>query len=559
MGGKIAAIFARVSSPGQEAQSPEGQVAEVKPWLEEQGWIVPEDKIVKVVWSSLDMLRCPETELLLNWARNGDIGAIGLWHIDRLSGEPADKLILKKEFDRHGVTLLPKNSPMFQGREGELWDFLSTWEKKGQVLRTQIGAKKGLRDRAQLKGLPPTTTKDYGYKWETRKFGPDEDYNNACLIWELALSAMKLKAMCKELVVRGIATPNGKVYWQPSSLRAILTNPIYAGRIGTLRYEKVEPKHRRKNTFGKTSFRVKPIDEWHFLEGLVECPIVTWEQYLAVQERLRLNKQYASRNAHRDYLLRGIIQCQACYGEGIDRHYYGVQRTSQKPAYVCSAAWAQTYGKKCRSKAIPCPRIEEAVKAKIRSFLEDPQIYFSEIQARSQITEKTIADIEEAIRDNERQFQKTIADERRKADLLTPEAFRQEQALIKAKRIWLQGENERLTTKLANLQKHNVQQDMVQKIRENLSANLDRATNEDWRFILESLGTKIIAYGDGTWDIEINIPVPAELIANKTPWCTSPCSRPGIRQSLRGCRRCGPLLKTIPLLKGISAWRSLDR
>ena len=63
---------------------------------------------------------------------------------------------------------------------------------------------------------------------------------------------------------------------------------------------------------------------------------------------------------------------------------------------------------------------------------------------------------------------------------------------------------------------------MVEQMRENLRSNLDKASNEDWRFILECLGIKITAFGDGTWDIEINIPVTQtdeipNPIKNKTP------------------------------------------
>jgi len=72
-----------------------------------------------------------------------------------------------------------------------------------------------------------------------------------------------------------------------------------------------------------------------------------------------------------------------------------------------------------------------------------------------------------------------------------------------------------------NLKKYKVKRAMIEQMRENLRANLDKASNEDWRFILECLGTKIMAFGDGTWDIEINIPVmktskTVDLITDKT-------------------------------------------
>jgi hypothetical protein len=300
-----------------------------------------------------------------------------------------------------------------------------------------------------------------------------------------------------------------------------LRNPIYAGRPAALRYEKIEPKHRRKNKAGKTSARLKPIEEWHFFNNIkVINPPVTWDEWLELREMRKLNQLNASRNAKHNYLLRALIECEVCRSQGINRHYYGVQRTGQQPAYVCSAMWGQPYGslgRKCPSKAIPCAKIEEDVKNKIRDFLQNPEVYLNEIRGRTQITERTITDIEVSIRDNERQYNKTLADERYKFEKLTPEAFEQEQALLKAKRIWLKEENERLKAKLANLRRCDISQEMVTRMQQNLQENLDRATNEDWRFILECLDTHILAHSDGTWDIEINIPAPDVLITNKTP------------------------------------------
>lgn len=510
---KVAAIWARVSSPGQQELSPEGQVERVKSKLEGMGYIP--QYIFKVVWTSTDLKPCPEFQELKKLINDKQIQVVGMLDRDRIEADGLQRLNFLADCKDNGVEpVVYQGVPFLEGGEGQLVELALALAKEKSNERAQTGAKGGLRDRAKLKGLPPTKRKVYGMDGKSGKYVPEENYDNARLIFELALSGVKLKPICKELLLQGIATSQGKVFWQTSSVRAILTNPAYAGRIGTLRYEKVLPKKRRKNTFGKTSFRIKPIEEWHFLDGLVEQPIVTWQQWLAVQERLKLNQQGASRNAHHDFLLRGLIQCQACYEQGIDRHYYGLGRDQ---IYVCSAAWSQTYGKKCPSKAISCSKIEEDVKAKIRSFLESPGIWFKE--ANNRLVD--IPDIEERIRENEKQYQRTIDEEKRLARILSQEAFEQEQHLLTAKRTWLKGGNERLNAQLANLQKHNLKQEIVIQMRKNLKANLDRATSEDWRLILESLGAKIMAFEDGTWDSEINIPVTP--IENKIGWCTFPC------------------------------------
>ena len=515
---KIAAIWARVSSQGQQELSPEGQVERVKAKLKGLGYIP--QHIFKVVWTSTDLKPCPEFQELRKLINSKQIQAVGMLDRDRIEADGLQRLLFLDNCKENGVEpIVYQGVPFLEGPEGQITEMALALAKAKQVERAQSGAKQGLEDKAWGRGkhkqmMPPTKRQVYGYKWENDKYVPDENYDKAKILWELIFSGMKLKAICKALLLRGIATPNGKVFWQPSSLRTIYLNPIYSGWVATLRYEKVLPKKRRKNTFGKTSFRIKPIEEWHFLDGLVEQPIVTWEQWLAAQERLKLNRQYASRNARHDFLLRGLIQCQTCYEQGIDRHYYGLGRDQ---IYVCSAAWAQTYGKKCPSKAIKCSDIEDGVKAKIRSFLESPGIWFKE--ANNRLVD--IPDIEQRIRDNDKQYQKTLDDERYKLEKLSPEAFEQEKHLLIAKRKWLKEENERLNAQLANLQKHNLKQEMVVQMRENLQANLDSATNGDWRLILESIGARILAFEDGTWDIEINIPVTP--IENKIGWCTFPC------------------------------------
>jgi hypothetical protein len=106
----------------------------------------------------------------------------------------------------------------------------------------------------------------------------------------------------------------------------------------------------------------------------------------------------------------------------------------------------------------------------------------------------------------ETDYRKTIEQERRALNLLSDEAFQQEQALIKAKRKWIEEEIQRLKEKLETTQRFAVDSETIEAMRNRLGRNLDRATDEDWRVILEALGTKVLAFGDGTWDIEINIP-----------------------------------------------------
>ncbi len=72
-----------VSDPKQEEPSLDRQVATVKAWLEEQGFEVPDDKVIKVVWTSKKILNCPPMQTLIGWVRTGQVQAVGMTHLDR--------------------------------------------------------------------------------------------------------------------------------------------------------------------------------------------------------------------------------------------------------------------------------------------------------------------------------------------------------------------------------------------------------------------------------------------------------------------------------------------
>src|SRR5687767_4144398 len=59
-GPPIAALWARVSTRDQVELSPEGQVSRVRPMLESKGYVVPDDKVLKVTWSSWNFCILPK-------------------------------------------------------------------------------------------------------------------------------------------------------------------------------------------------------------------------------------------------------------------------------------------------------------------------------------------------------------------------------------------------------------------------------------------------------------------------------------------------------------------
>jgi site-specific DNA recombinase len=512
---KIAAIWARVSDSRQEEPSLDRQVAIVKTWLETQGYYVPEERILKTVWTSRKILDCPEMQQLLEWVKTRQIRAVGMTHLDRLSGKPGHMSQIFEIMKEVNCQLLAKDTPLPTGFMAEAMVLIISLGKAMQVDKADAGAKEGLVDRATRRGLAPTMQKIYGYKWQSETLlVPDENYETAKLIWELGLGGSKLREIGREMSLQGIPSPRGKPIWPAGTIRAILLNPTYAGRPAGLKYEVREPKRRRVTKDGNTSCRRKPIEEWIWLSYVkVESPIVDWQQFEYVQQRLKLNQAYARRNAKRNFLLRGLIKCAAC-----GRGYYGRNRQRTFPIYICNNA-KESYDRGCNSKPLPCHAVEADIKDKIRNFLLNPSVYLAEVNKRQGIVDSTIHDLEVAKKRLQRERQDTVNYEgllaRKLAEgRLSNEAFDREEDLIKIKRSYNTERLAEINRKLETLQKTKANVKTVELLRERLKDSLQRATNDDWRYVLEALGATVWAFQDGTWDIEVNVPITSEIVSN---------------------------------------------
>jgi hypothetical protein len=211
---KVAAIWCRVSTHDQRELSLDSQEKAVRKTLEAQGYETPPEYVLKVDWSSLDLMSCPEFQQLRHWIANGTVQAVGTLDHDRLQAQGLQRLIFLSECQDRGVQIVTvQGPPMLEGGEGQLVELALALGKERSVLRAQSGAKSGLRDRALLKGLPPNMSQAFGMRWEGNRLVPDDNYPIACEIWSMGLAGRKILSIATELTKRGISTPSGKLGW----------------------------------------------------------------------------------------------------------------------------------------------------------------------------------------------------------------------------------------------------------------------------------------------------------------------------------------------------------
>lgn len=517
---KSAATWCRVSTHDQRELSLDSQEIAVRKTLEDQGWEAPPQYVLKVDWSSLDLMSCPEFQRLRRWLADGTVHAFGTLDRDRLQAQGLQRLVFLAECNDQGVQIVTvQGAPILEGGEGQLVELALALGKERSVLRAQQGARNGLRDRARLKGLPPNMNEPYGMKWENNRLVPDENYSFPCEIWQMGLAGRTIKSIADELTRRGIPTPRGLRDWSTSSVRHILKNRTYAGIIDTLKTESVEPKVRKGITYGKSSRRLRSKNERIPLEGLVERPIITEAEFEWMQRRLTENQELAQKNTKlRSYLLKGMVVCGTC-----GSRYYGatVQRRGKTYSYyICSARWKRpAHAERCQSQSFRVDALEEAVFGMVVDFLHGPEGFGNEMRRRQAISADSEASLSrelESLVPQQREAQEAEARAFRLAahGQVSKEVFDQEIGLIRTRQRWLAEQRDRLEHQLEDLRRYSFDPRTVEMLRQRLATKLADPTPEDRGFILEAVSTKVMVQSDGTWELELQIP--REVAAHAT-------------------------------------------
>jgi hypothetical protein len=183
-----------------------------------------------------------------------------------------------------------------------------------------------------------------------------------------------LFGLSRKLKARGIPSPRGRKIWTVSTLRGILTNPVYTGRIYAGRMSYRPPRIRRSAThpIGRshdTGIPAPPA-EWTFVSSAPS--IVSQEHFDLVKEKLSKNKSFARRNnKNNTYLLRALVSCGRCELSCIARTV-----NCKNKYYVCSGKGKQIHTgreKKCPSRFAPADQLDELVWKDLCEVLTHPK------------------------------------------------------------------------------------------------------------------------------------------------------------------------------------------
>jgi len=514
MNDKDAAVFARVSTEDRQEPSLDSQVADVKPWLEAQGWTVPDDKIITTHWTSKNILACPDMQKLLGWVRNREVGAVGLLHLDRFACRMGQMAQILDTFREGEAQILAKNSPLQGGLIGEAMAMVITIAKAMQVERADEGSKDGLRKRATLRGLPTTAQAPYGYRWDESqtRLIPTASWENRRLMVRMFLEGETIHGIRRELHRRSIPSPKGLEWWPDPTIWLILVDTINYGEYRALRREAVEPKLRLGKRNGAPSYG-KTSSQKH--EGIplnnivVENPIITKEEYDLIMARMAQNKANAKRNGKHNFLLKSLI-----YYELDGRRYHG--------RHIRDNIWAYEYpynGYNHRNHPRPYINgrwLEAAVEAMVRKLLSDDAVLGNELDRSEGAITQSITNLQNELRSLERRENantnaeaQLLLDKNRYGEI-SDEAFRRALERLQIERSQIAERKEEVSRELRKLQESATHLTGLRQLRANMEKRLNSKEFADRRYVLEALGTQVRVTQDARIFVEFNVPKQVE-------------------------------------------------
>jgi site-specific DNA recombinase len=372
-----AGIYVRVSTTQQiDRDSLRTQEERLRQYCKAQDFEIYRDKPYKDEGISAKDTKRPAFEELMNDIEAGRIQVVIVTRLDRITRSLKDLIDLMELFQKHDVKLvsltesIDTTGPM--GRfvinllgsiaqlereidservSADMHHRASAGKWTGGVVPLGYVTKGKLVRKFLEKGL-----KDDEALTEANKIAPEKgrlylvkkDAELVRKIYELYLECRSLRRVTHELNKREIKTPEG-LAWAATSIRRILTNPTYAGRVWY-------GKRKTELATGKLK-NVKP-ELWKIVKGEQEG-IIPEETFERVQQLLR-QKYMKPSKAKKSYLLAGLARCGSCKG-GMFGYLYFKKKYDKKYFYYRCQNSIQKGRSVCKGLVVPGKVLEEQV------------------------------------------------------------------------------------------------------------------------------------------------------------------------------------------------------
>lgn len=362
-------IYARVSTKREEQKnSLKNQISLGKRIANENGFTLVGNYIDNGI-SGTGFKNRSEINRLLQDAKKRKFDVMIAKSVSRLGRNTSKSLRLADELEQIGVRLiLPEDDYDTSTSKSRFMFNLKAMLAEEESAKLSERTKLGQRERARrgnYKGsLPP-----YGYKIEQTTLQLILDDNTAPIVKEIFRlylhEGLGLFTISNTLMRRKIATPrtiskasNAGTKWHQSTLKRILTNPVYTGKLVYCREETTNILS--KSETYKIRKKVDPKNQ--IIIENAHPAIIREEDFQAVQ--ILMKKKGKDKSNGKESLFAHITRCADC-GSGM--HFKPDRR---KGAYVCGGYVKYTTSY-CSSHIISESKLLELIKSDLKAMIKN--------------------------------------------------------------------------------------------------------------------------------------------------------------------------------------------
>jgi len=377
------AIYVRVSTQRQaQTQTIDQQIDRLRSHAEAAGEALPEENVFRDDGYSGATLKRPGLDRLRDRAAMSAFDRVVLTDPDRLARNYVHQVLLIEELQTHGCRVEFLDRPMSRDPHDQL--LLQIRGAVAEYERTLIAerTRRGRQRRFRAGQMLPWTRPPYGYRMAADRprdpSGVTLDPAEAAVVAEMfawyAEGRRTLHGLVDHLHATGVRSPSGKPYWTGASVRGVLRNPTYTGRVyaGRTRYRDAAIRRSATHPIGRPHGTAGPVPEAEWIDVGAVPAVVTRELFDRVQAKLAANRSFSARNNKvGTYLLRSLVSCGRCGLACLARRL-----PPHNSYYVCTGKTRQARhrnGATCPSRYVPCRAIDELVWRDLCELLRHPE------------------------------------------------------------------------------------------------------------------------------------------------------------------------------------------
>ena len=329
------AMYLRKSQADQPDESTEEVLAKHRKMLTElasnMGVRIGDIDIYEEIVSGESLYARPEMLRLLENVEAGAYDGVFCMDIDRLGrGSMSEQGIILETF-RLAETLIicpGKTYDLTNDADEELTEMKALFARfELKMIRKRM--RRGLMQTIEAGGY--VANQPYGYRKCTVGKLPsleiDEDQAPFIRhIYKRYMEGVGASTIADELNAMG-SVPNRSAAWNRNTVRHVLRNPTYAGKIAWNRVKRYKPTKQHPRPYAKH----QKMEDWIMVDGLHPA-IIPWEDWLRVQE-IRQGRYIPSQNHGQvANVMAGLIVCGNC-----GKHMQRMGQNRGDPRILCTA------------------------------------------------------------------------------------------------------------------------------------------------------------------------------------------------------------------------------